>query len=616
MKEMLLAAARALDAADPDTARRHLRSIPLARAERPERLVAVALWKRIVAAAPDDDTRLQERQREASAALESMAAAAMNPGQAWNAHAAIPVLERHLGTGETAAIVTSTIWDCVLASHPAIFETVFDLLFRGGGELCLPALEQFLAAQRDYIPLYWHFVLLTTNSSAPSRSEFRALAARLLENTGRTDLAPVFDIYLMQMRQAPVTEIVAAAHALTDAAQRARVAQYMTGMGYMLEELRIVMSSVAHLAGDADAATIAFMQARLATAEGRPQDALGAAELARSDPRYRHSGNLLRALALARLKEAAAAVAQLDEVLASPDAAPFQRARAAFMRITSELVARRLPLPEERSPEIAVAIGRPLAQSLWVGPKLRWIERLCIQSYLDNGWRFQLYVYDEPENVPEGCEILDASVIVPAKEVFVEGRGSGLHAGSVGAFSDLFRYRLLHRRGGMWTDTDVINMRRFEPDGRRFISTEIADAGIVTLNGAIMAAPAGDEMVSRACERAEALLAARESMFFTRIGPYLLAEIALELGVDQIELMPPGFLSPISWMNTASLLQPFEQVMARPEFHGAINVHVYTEMWRTLGLGLDRPPPADTFLGRLYADHCGETDPPARAVRA
>jgi hypothetical protein len=62
-------------------------------------------------------------------------------------------------------------------------------------------------------------------------------------------------------------------------------------------------------------------------------------------------------------------------------------------------------------------------------------------------------------------------------------------------------------------------------------------------------------------------------------------------------------------MNTASLLQPFDAVMARQEFRQAINIHVYTEMWRTLGLGLDRPPSKETFLGRLYADHFGEQNP-------
>ncbi len=59
-------------------------------------------------------------------------------------------------------------------------------------------------------------------------------------------------------------------------------------------------------------------------------------------------------------------------------------------------------------------------------------------------------------------------------------------------------------------------------------------------------------------------------------------------------------------MNTAFLLRSYDTVTARAEFQHAINVHVYTEVWRMFGLGLDRPPDRATFLGRLYADHFTE----------
>ena len=607
MKAELLAAARALDGGELDESRELLRTLPLVLRDRPERLVAVALWKRLLGRSGSVDPK-EDSGREILAALDNMAAAALNRQHVWNAYEAIPVLESRIGAADAAAIVASTIWDCVLKSNPAMFTSVFELFFRAGGERCATAMAQFLAEQQDYIPNYWQFVLFTRSSAGRSRFEFADLAARLLKDTRRCDLAPLLDLYLKQLRQAPVLEITEAAQALISPAQRMRVAEYITGMGYTLDELRIVIASLPFLAGDSDAgkAITSLMQARLATAEHRWDDALEFAGVCCNDPQFLHAANLLRALSLARLRKPQDADTLLDQVLSNPDAAPFHRARATFIKVTNELATRGLPLPEDRSLEpFSAPVGRPLAQSLWVGPRLRWIERLCIKSFLDNGWRFQLYVYDEPEGVPEGCEVLDASAIIPARDVFLEGHGSGPHAGSVGAFSDLFRYRLLSERGGMWTDTDVINFKKFDPDGRRFVSTELTDAGLVTLNGAIMAAPANDEMVVRAYERACAILSSKDKMFFTRIGPYLLAEVALDLGVDKVELMPPNFLSPISWMNTASLLQPFDMLMARQEFQRAINVHVYTEMWRTLGLGLDRPPGEDTFLGRLYARHFG-----------
>ena len=611
MKDTLLAAARALDDGKPGECCQFLRSVPLARCDRSQRLVALALWRRVLGNIYNQSPATEAGWPEVSAALENVGAAAMDSRHTWSAYQALPVLESQIGAVDAAAIAASVLWDCVLDADPAMFTAVLELFFRGCSEWCAVALQQILSEQQKYSPSYWHFFLVAKSIPAHSHSDFAVLAAQFLRETRRNDLAPLFDVYLKQMRQAPVPEIVAAARALASPAQRMLVTEYMAHTGYTLDELRTVVSAFAGLAVDSAASrgAVGLLQARLANAECRWHDVFKFTEIARTDPQYRHPADLLRALALARLKKVPDAIAVLDDVVAADDVAPFQRARATFIRVTAELVRTGSPLPEERRSELfSVAVGRPLAQSLWVGRKLRWIERLAIKSYLDNGWRFQLYAYDDPDNIPKGCEVLDATAIIPAKDVFREGQSSGLHAGSVGAFSDLFRYRLLSKRGGMWTDTDVINLKKYDPDGQRFISTEITDAGLITLNGAIMAAAAGDELVVRAYDRARALLASNEKMFFTRIGPYLLAEIALELGVGTIELMPPSFLSPISWMNTATLLQPYDTVMQRHDFRQAPNVHVYTEMWRTLGLGLDRPPSSDTFLGRLYANHFGEED--------
>jgi hypothetical protein len=618
MKDALLAAARALDGGRWEEAREHLRSAPLVRCDLSQRLVAAALWKRILVSS-QNSIPAGEGGETALLALNEFRAAARNAAYVWRMYQAIPVLIERIGAPDAAAIVATTAWDRILGSHPAVFSSVFEVFYQAGGRRCIDAWEQFLAEQKNYAPSYWHFVLLMKCFVTAKHADFAAMAIRSLRRVQREDLTPLLAVYLQQMQQAPVAEIAAAARALTVANQRARVAEYVIDMGYAAEELPVIVTAFAALVGDSDAdkAALALMQARLANAERRWRDTLELAERARAEPRHRQAADLLRAHALAGMNEAERAITVLDEIVAEPETAHFQRARATFIRVTAELARRGLPALQERPRKAFPATpGRPLAQSLRVGRKLRWIERLAIKSYLDNGWRFQLYAYDDPDNVPDGCEVLDAAAIIPAKDVFREGAGSGSHAGSLGAFPDLFRYQLLYKRGGMWTDTDVINLRKFDPDGQRFIATEITDAGIVSLNGAMMAAPAGDALMARAYQRACVLLAANDRMFFTRIGPYLLAELVIEMGVDGIELMPPGFLSPVSWMNTASLLQPFERMMAREDIRQAVNLHVYTEMWRTLGLGLDRPPGRETFIGRLYADHLGEENAMQEAVNA
>src|SRR5687768_3104608 len=87
--------------------------------------------------------------------------------------------------------------------------------------------------------------------------------------------------------------------------------------------------------------------------------------------------------------------------------------------------------------------------SLWIGESLGAVERACLRSVLRHGHRLTLYCYGSVEGVPEGVVVEDASEIIPETEIFRHD------AGSVGHFSDWFRYELQSRGLGTWIDTDV-----------------------------------------------------------------------------------------------------------------------------------------------------------------
>ncbi|WP_104384987.1 glycosyltransferase [Sphingobacterium sp. HMA12] len=94
-----------------------------------------------------------------------------------------------------------------------------------------------------------------------------------------------------------------------------------------------------------------------------------------------------------------------------------------------------------------------IVRSLWIGSTLSKIELLCINSFLQNGHDFYLYIYDEIKNIPEGVKIRDANQIIPKNEIFLDSSDSWA------AFSDWFRYKLLYTHGGWWTDLDVICLK-------------------------------------------------------------------------------------------------------------------------------------------------------------
>lgn len=104
---------------------------------------------------------------------------------------------------------------------------------------------------------------------------------------------------------------------------------------------------------------------------------------------------------------------------------------------------------------------KPIIQGLWIGTTLTRFEHNSIKSYLVAGYEYHLYTYDHVDNIPAGVIIKDGNEILDKKEIFY-------YEGSIAPFSDLFRYKLLLERGGVWTDCDIICVRPF-PDELEYI---------------------------------------------------------------------------------------------------------------------------------------------------
>ena len=107
-----------------------------------------------------------------------------------------------------------------------------------------------------------------------------------------------------------------------------------------------------------------------------------------------------------------------------------------------------------------------IIQSLWIGTELSNLERLSIKSFIDNGHTYHLYVYNKVKNVPQGAIIMDASEIINKREIFTYKNGS------YAAFSNLFRFTMLYKKGGYWVDTDIICIKPFDIKTDIVIATE------------------------------------------------------------------------------------------------------------------------------------------------
>lgn len=99
-----------------------------------------------------------------------------------------------------------------------------------------------------------------------------------------------------------------------------------------------------------------------------------------------------------------------------------------------------------------------IVHGLWIGTELSPIELLTINSFIEQGHSFNLWVYDKiSTSLPPQTIIKDANTIIDKKDIFCYKNSNqfGHGKGSFAGFSDIFRYKLLYTHGGWWTDMDV-----------------------------------------------------------------------------------------------------------------------------------------------------------------
>ena len=98
--------------------------------------------------------------------------------------------------------------------------------------------------------------------------------------------------------------------------------------------------------------------------------------------------------------------------------------------------------------------------TLWIGPRLGWVERLCLASMTAHGHHVVLWTYGRVEDVPAGVELRSAESILPERFIVRDPIKN-----SVGPFADRFRYHLLRRHpGATWVDADILAMRPIDID--------------------------------------------------------------------------------------------------------------------------------------------------------
>ena len=107
---------------------------------------------------------------------------------------------------------------------------------------------------------------------------------------------------------------------------------------------------------------------------------------------------------------------------------------------------------------------KPLTiQTLWIGDKLNELSELAIKSWLNQGYNIILYSDTWKEDdilINPKIEQRDALDIMDFNEI-----------SDILPFSDLWRFKLLYKKGGLWLDSDMILLDQI-PNDKILISSE------------------------------------------------------------------------------------------------------------------------------------------------
>jgi len=115
-----------------------------------------------------------------------------------------------------------------------------------------------------------------------------------------------------------------------------------------------------------------------------------------------------------------------------------------------------------------------IVNGFWYGSELGELEKLCINSWIKNGYEFHLWLYGGVE-VPKGVVVENANHIVSFTEYFTYSEGHS--RGTPVAFSNLFRAQLLYQKGGLYIDLDVLCLKPYDFN-KRFVFSEQIDTGL------------------------------------------------------------------------------------------------------------------------------------------
>jgi mannosyltransferase OCH1-like enzyme len=245
------------------------------------------------------------------------------------------------------------------------------------------------------------------------------------------------------------------------------------------------------------------------------------------------------------------------------------------------------------SAEPLVVTGAPqVVQTFWHGHAIGSYQLLCLRSFADRGHEVQVFTYDGDLHLPGWIERRNAAEILPKEQVLRR-----LEGGRIAINANLFRYALLHQRGGWWVDPDIVLLKPDLPAEKLFFAGQ--DIFRCTSTG-VLKFPKGHPVMKAALETA---LSFQEAVpQWELAGPALLTDLILRNGLGS-EFRRRGPLGPVSWFDVPDLFDPGKCAAIESLCESADFLRLHDEVWRRAGVPHRLGPPEGSALDHLLQKH-------------
>ena len=188
--------------------------------------------------------------------------------------------------------------------------------------------------------------------------------------------------------------------------------------------------------------------------------------------------------------------------------------------------------------------------SLWIGEQLFPQHIISINSFLQNGFQYNLYVYDEVKNIPSGVNVLDANDILPDSAIWYYGKG--FNKGGVTGYSCEFRYKFFSNHSGLFVDTDIILLKSLDLNKKYiFISELNEDGDTIATNSLIYSQSRCLDIWLEALD--DISYRNKDRLRHGEVGPILLNNLVNKHKLEKYVLPPNAFCS-INWFETNKLI--------------------------------------------------------------